>query len=57
MDRNFTSSKNLFPELVFVITTILIIHGAISDRYQARPILVLCAFGLSIYLWYAFQND
>ena len=57
MDRSFTSSANLFPEFVFVITAMLIIYGAIFDKYEAHPVLALSAFCLSIYLWFSFQND
>ncbi len=50
MNRSCTSSVNLFPEFVFVITVMLIIYGAIFDKYEDHPVLALSAFCLSIYL-------
>jgi hypothetical protein len=56
MDRNFNPSVNLLPELVFVVTVMLIIYSTVFDRYEAHPLLALNAFGLSIYLWFDFQE-
>ena len=56
MDRNFISSVDLLPELVFAVTAMLIIYGTVFDSYEAHPLLALTAFGLSIYLWFAFQE-
>ena len=56
MDKKFNTPACLLPEFVFVVTATLTLYGAVCDKYEAHPILAVIAFGLSIYVWFAFQD-
>jgi hypothetical protein len=59
MKRRLPAAVNMIAELVFIVSVILIILGAVFDTFVSNPllsILSVVAFCLSIFSWVYFQD-
>ena len=59
MKRRLPAAVNMLAELVFIVSVILIIIGAVFDTFVSNPllsVLSVIAFCLSIFSWAYFQD-
>jgi uncharacterized membrane protein YiaA len=59
MKRQLPAAVNMIAELVFIVSVILIIIGAVFDTFVSNPLLSVfsvVAFCLSIFSWAYLQD-
>jgi hypothetical protein len=60
MKRRLPAAVNMIAELVFIVSVILIIIGAVFDTFVSNPllsVLSVVAFCLSIFSWAYLQDN